>query len=416
MTHAAPMLLALAQAAIPVDSASPAPVFERPIEIVRPGRVAVRLDREIYEGARRDLGDVRVLDGAGRLVPFLLDRGDASGPRTDVVAAVSNQGWRADGAATAVLDFADRVRKTRLRLALSGDNFRRRVTVEGGGDGEPWTTLVDEAWVFAVPGNEAARYETLALPENDFPLLRVTVHPGEGEHGRVVVSGAVIPAVAEPPRSEDVLRPQWTRAEDANGRETWLTLDLGARHQPFDAIDLDVVDARFFREARVEARRETSPGSSPLSWAEIGRGAVHRLEHGGRRRECLRLDVAGRERVLRVRLRNGDDRPLEVRGVSVRAPIERVVFEAAAGGSYRLAYGSLREPSPSFDLARSVGDPSAWAAAAADVPLANARRNSPAAPPLPWTERHPELLWGGLLAVVAALGLLTWRALRQVDR
>ncbi len=414
MTHAAPILLVLAQAVGPVDSSSPA--FERPIEIVRPGRVAVRLDREIYEGARSDLGDVRVLDDAGGLVPFLLDRGEASAPRTDVVAAVRNQGWRADGAATAVLDFADRVHKTRLRLALSGENFRRRVTVEGSDDGGQWATVVDEAWVFAVPGSEAARYETMALPENDFPLLRVTVHPGEGERGRVVVTGAVIPAVAEPPRRDAVLRPTWTRAEDAHGRETWLTLDLGARHQPFHAIDLDVADERFFREARVDARRETSSGSGPLSWVELGRGAIYRLEHGGRRRECLRLDVSGRERVLRVRLRNGDDRPLELRGVGVRAPLERVAFEAAAGRSYRLAYGAPRELSPSFDLALTAGDPGAWAAAAVDVPLAAARRRGPAASAAPWTERHPALLWGGLLAVVAALGLLTWRALRQVER
>jgi hypothetical protein len=348
-------------------------------------------------------------------VPFLIDRGRGPAAVSDLRAAVRNQSWRADGAASAVLDFGGRLRKTRLQLSLSGDNFRRRVSVEGGESGNEWATIVDEAWVFAVPGPAPARYETLTLPENDFPLLRVVVHPGDGERERVLVRAALVPVAQEPPRREELLQPQWTRAEDAASRETWLTVDLGARHQPFHAIDLDVGDERFFREARVEARREPPPGSGTLWWAELGAGAVHRLEHDGRRRECLRLAVCGRERVLRVRLRNGDDRPLAIRGVSVHVPVERAVFEAAAGRSYRLAYGSPVEAPPSFDLARTVGDAAAWASSAGEVALGPAGRRRRASVSVPWTERHPALLWGGLLAVVAALALLTFRALRNAE-
>ena len=234
MIHAWPALLLLS--AQPAGGAQPdRPAFERPVEIGRGGRVAVRLDREVYESARPDLGDLRVIDEAGRRVPFLIDRGERPALRSEEAASLRNQGWDRDGSATAVLDFGSRVRKTRLRLALSGDNFRRRVSVEASDDGTSWTTIVDEAWVFAVPGADAARYETVALPENDFPLLRLTVHPGEGERARVLVVAAAVPASGEPPRREDTLRPQWARAEDVASGETWLTLDLGARHQPFHA-------------------------------------------------------------------------------------------------------------------------------------------------------------------------------------
>ncbi len=411
---AAAALWILAQAATPA-SPSPRPVFERPIQVAAAGRIAVRLDRDVYEAARADLGDLRVLDDGGGLVPFLIDRGQAAAPASDVPAGIRNQGWRPDGAASAVLDFGGRLHKTRLRLSLSGDNFRRRVSVEGGETGAEWTTIVDEAWVFAVPGPSAARYETLVLPENDFPLLRVLVHPGDGERERVLVRGALVPVAQEPPRREEVHKPPWTRAEEAVSHETWLTVDLGARHQPFHAIDLDLADERFFREVRVEARREPAYGSGALWWAELGGGAVYRLEHGGRRRECLALAVSGRERVLRLRLRNGDDRPLAIRGVSVHVPVERVVFEASAGRSYRLAYASPQDTSPSFDLARTVGDAVAWADAAVEVSLGPPRRGPGSSAMAPWTERHPTLLWGGLLAVVAALAALTFRALRRAE-
>lgn len=400
---------------VAVAPSAAAPAFERTIAVGAPGRVAVRLDRDVYEAARPDLGDLRVLDASGALVPFLVDRGAVS-PRADERRpALRNAGRVGRGEATADLDFGGPAPKSRLRLRLSGDNFRRAVSVAGSEDGREWTTLVEEAWVFAVPGPDAARYETIGLPANDFVLLRVRVRPGPDEDGPVSIEEAWVPGEPRRTSREDVVEPRVSRAEDASRRETWLTLDLGAAHQPFDGIELDVADARFFREAVVEARRDQAgregrPGS--VSWAEIGRGALYRLGTGARPAEDLRLDVRGRERVVRVRLLNRDDRPLDARSVRVRVPVERVVFEAGPGRDYRLVYGSA-DAAPEFDLARTVDDVAAWSAGAAEAGL-GAPRKAAAGPSVgvPWTERHPTLLWAGLLAVVAALGALTWRAVR----
>jgi hypothetical protein len=392
------------------------PAFERAVQVAAPGRVAVRLDREVYEAARPDLGDLRVLDASGRLVPFLIDRGAASGRREEERPRRRNVGRTARGDATADLDFGRPAPKSRLRLRLSGDNFRRSVAVAGSADGREWTTLVDEAWVFAVPGPDAARYETVELPPNDFALLRVRVRPGPDERGGVAIEDAWVPGEPRGPAREETIEPRVSRVDEGPRRETWLTLDLGAAHQPFDAVELEVGDGRFFREAVVEARRDVSgrdgrPGS--VSWTEIGRGALYRLGEGDRPAESLRLAVSGRERALRVRLLNRDDRPLDVRAVRVRVPVERVVFEAAQGRQYRLAYGSS-DAAPEFDLARTVEDVEAWAGGSAEAPLGPPRKLAAAASgEAPWTERHPALLWAGLLAVVAALGGLTWRAVRS---
>jgi hypothetical protein len=127
-------------------------------------------------------------------------------------------------------------------------------------------------------GKEAFRHET-DLPENDFPRLRVVVILA----GRVSSAGdrrRWVPGGGRPRRGEERLDARWSEAQDPKVRETWLTLDLGARHQPFHAVELDVTDERFFREAR------------------------------------------GRDRALRVRVRNLDDHPLHLRGVAVRVPVE----------------------------------------------------------------------------------------------
>ena len=410
------LLPAAAAATLAVAAASPAapPSFEREIQVDAAGRVAVRLEHDVYEGAREDLGDLRVLDEGGREVPYVIDRAAPGRGRGEIRPAIRNRGWRANGAATAVLDFGRRVDKRRIQLRLSGENFRRRVAIEGGDDGAEWTTLVDEAWVFAVPGREPARYESVDLPENEYPLLRVVVHPAPDERGRPSIDDAFVPGDAGSPPLEEPLVPRWSVAQDTNARETWLTLDLGARHQPFHAIELDVADERFFREVRVDARPAPRAEGAGAWWEEIGRGALYRLEHEGRRRECLRVRAFGRERTLRFRVRNRDDRPLSVRAVAVSVPVERLLFEAAPAGRYRLAYGSAGRKAPSYDLARTAGDPGAWGESARPARLGPPRRRAAGGEgERPWTERHPSLLWAGLLAVVVALGALTYGALRR---
>lgn len=419
MTRAALVLLALgASGATVMVAASSPPAFERGIRLPGPGWVGVRLDREVYEGARADLGDLRIVDDRGVAVAYVIDRGGPVGSTPARRPAIRNRGVVRGVAATAVLDFGERVRKRCLTLQLPGRNFRRGVTVEGSHDGRTWTTLIDEAWVFAVPGPPPARYETVALPDNDFALLRVTVHHGPDDRERIAIEDAWVPEGPAGTVREDPLGRPWSRAEEPRGRETWLGLELGARHQPFQAVLFDVEDERFFREVAIEARVDPSPpgphgAPAPVTWRELRRGVIYRLEHDGRLRESLRLETRGRERALRLRIRNGDDQPLCIRNVTVLAPVERLIFEAEPGRQYRLTYAVPDLAPPDYDLARTVGrEP--WTLVAADATLdpVTVRRGA-TGDERPWTERHPALLWVGLLAVVAALGALTWRALRH---
>jgi hypothetical protein len=253
----------------------------------------------------------------------------------------------------------------------------------------------------------------VSLPRNDFPLLRVTVHPGQGERTRLEILEAWVPAGGLRERRLRTISPGWSRAAEARPGETWLTLDLGARHQPFEAVVLEVADERFFREVRTEIRRDVEsisrdgPGWPP-QWDPLGHDVIFRLETGGDERAKTRIDARGRSRGVRVRILNGDDRPLTLDNVWVRVPVERMVFDAEADGDYRLVYGSPDLDAPDYDLARTLDEDPEVALATLGPPV----RRPFAADVLPWSERHPALLWTGLLVVVAVLAFVTWRALR----
>ena len=392
----------------------PAAEVSRPIEVAAPGRAVIVLDRDVYENARADLGDLRISDDEGREVPYLLvGAADDSAPTTRPV--LRDASYVRGEKAMVTLDFGAPTPKSALTLALSGDNFRRRVTVEGrDGRDREWVTIVDRAYVFAVPPPAAARYETIALPENGHQLLRVTVFRGPDDPDRIGIidARASLGQGRRPP--ETALSAGVNRAEDTRSHETILTLDLGARHQPFRGVALEVAAPRFWRGVTVEARVDPAPGREavPLSWTSLGEGAVYRVEHEGDVRESLRVDVCGRHRVIRLRIRNRDDAPLPIGAVTVMAAEERIAFEAAPGRSYRLAYGDARRTAPSYDLSRTAGDAALFAAQGRPGTIGPAVRQRDVDPVVPWTERNPALLWGGLLAVVLALGALTRQALR----
>jgi hypothetical protein len=400
-----------------VSAASPPAAVRRAIATSGPGPVAVALDADVYDRARRDLADLRIVDDRGGQVPYLrpgMDDGAALPTREPVIL---NRGFVRGLNASLTLDFGGPTRKSALTLSLPGDNFRRRVTVEGRHEPDAaWTTLVESAYVFAVPGPPPARYETVAMPENDFARLRVTVFRAPDDPAVLEIRKAWISAAGGSAPEMPVARAWFSRAEDQRTGETVLTIELGARFQPLGGLVLEVGDRRFFREVVVEARRpplddRQRPAVVPV-WMPIASAAVYRYEEGGRARERLRVDAAGREQALRVRIRNGGDRPLDIRALTVRAPVERLGFEAQPERRYWLEYGVPGRAMPSYDLARTVGDHAAWVAAARPAGLGHPQPRGSDDVDRPWTERHPALLWAGLLAAVLALGALTWRALR----
>jgi uncharacterized protein DUF3999 len=410
-------MMAKATLAVLVAASPLQPSVEREVEVPAAGRVAVVLDRDVYDTARPDLGDLRVVDESGSQVPHLLERGPADQAPERATARFLNRTFVRGRTETVSLDFGGSVWKSDVTLSMSGDNFRRRVVVEASDDNASWESLTDDAYVFAVPGPTPTRYERVALPENDARFLRVAVRHGEGDPPRVEIREAWSLTTRRRAPQVMPLTTRLVRHEDADRHETLLVLDLGARSQPFQRIDVDVAEPRFWRGVAIEARRDPPPPRpgrplAPISWVPLGEACLYRYEEAGRRSEALSLQASGRERTIRLRIRNRDDRPLEVRGVTVYAPVERIVFEAAPGRRFRLTYGVPDRTPPNYDLARTVGDDPSWAAAATVVRLGAATRHRATPGALPWTERHPALLWTGLVVAVAILGALTWRAVR----
>lgn len=363
--------LALAAASA---AASASPAADRAIRVPREGRVAVVLDADVYEQARPDLGDLRVIDDQGREVAYLLDW-MAPTPPPEPRRPLLRPQPRRGGPLHVQLDFERPVLKRELTVSLPGGDFRRRVAVEGRGEHDRRWRPVAVGFVAALPGPPPERYERVSLPDNNDRYLRLTIEDDDGE---ATLQDASAPAKTLRRCKGVALAAGVARTEQPESRESHLVLSLGARNQPFIAVALEVETASFFR---------------------------------GATEERLVLEAPGRAGTLRVRIRNGAEPPLVVRRATATVPVERLVFEAAGGCSYRLRYGDPALVAPRYELARTIGDAGIWASGAADAVLEEAPPAGSTAAFARWP-RHRALaavVIGLLFAILLVLG---WQARR----
>lgn len=406
-------LVALGVAAPLVARAAPPPAaywaYRKPIGLpAAPVPYAeVLLDAEVYGAAQPSLADLRIRDGAGAAVAYVLRRHEKVRTRTRRALPLLDLQETARGEARFVLDLGREPRRhngVHIVLAEPAKNFRAPVRVETSADGRHWPLVRGAGVIYEMEGESRAADTSVSYPLSTARWVRVTVAPW---HGRPLpVEGAEIAIDTPEQRDEEALPLTLAGQEDDAARKVSVfVLDLGGR-RPVDRVELDVTEPTFFRVVTVEA------GEDRQHWRWAGSGAVSAIEvpalHD--RQTSLRFAEAA-ARYLRLAIQNLDDRPLRVRAVRAFAVRRGLVLAPGAGQTYALDYGNASATAPRYDLARAF--PYVESERIPAATLGAARRLDPP-PPRAWTERRPVLLSAAMAVAVLALGGLLFRLARQV--
>ena len=243
------------------------------------GLIAIRLDEAALAHSRvvaTRFEDVRVIDGQGRQVPYLVERSSEplsvevslerlSSPPAALVSRSSETVYR-------IRWPYDRLPSARLVLGTTARVFQRRigVAVERAPDRQrrdPWMDVVaTAAWTHAAQETPAPAL-TIELPELESKELFVTV--AEGDNSALPISGARL------------LFPQY-RIRLFRGPQAMLRLAYGRADLTAPSYDLALLAPRLLGVSAVEvtpaaegrAAAEPPPViAPPLFWAVIG-GAV----------------------------------------------------------------------------------------------------------------------------------------------
>ncbi len=371
------------------------------LAVPQAGVTKIALPPSTLDLARAGLEDLRLIDSAGREVPYVIERAAPSLPPTLRAPATFRAVLR-DAQTQLLIETgatATTPPLTAITLATMAPSFMKAALLESSADGRTWETLASGVPVFRQFGTEQLRLE---LPRQSPPPAHVRITLEDARTAPIPFVGAQLAfaAVAPPP----FLQPLPVRIvqREEFGGETLLTLDLGARHVPLADFEFVTGDPLFARTVTFAIRevREDVVVERALASGTIYRVAADGLAAKSRLRIPVEATVPTRE--LLVHIVNHDSPPLALDEVRAQQRPVWLVFRAAEAGEFRLLTGNPDVPAPRYDLAAlasslRAAEPGSLASgvpelnpgyrrvdALADTPLLGGAIN-----PSPWDFRKP---------------------------
>jgi len=359
----------------------------------------------VFAAALHDLQDLRLYTTDGKEVPFAVRVRKEQDRKEPYTARVLNRTQGPGGSSELTLDLerAD-ARHNELQLELPGDEYRRKVELEGSDDGSTWRPMHSQFAISFQRADELLRDESIPYPQSRYRYLRMRVSQDPQVDTKPVRIGkvAAIRRIQVPGEPMSLVA-QMNRFEKGRDRgaytSSWI-LNLAADRTPVSRVEATIDDRDFVRNYRIEA---AGPEGSSQKFRSVANGVWRR-----RADDEIKPMVAnfGEVRAARLRLTVIDNRndPLRIKKVGYSAPARQIVFSAPKPGqNLRLYYANTEAENPAYDFDRNLPDRL--------QPKPNRAKLGPATDnpiykplPKPLTERLPWLIYVVLSAAIVVLG------------
>jgi hypothetical protein len=389
---------------------------------------------EVFDAARADLTDLRIIDDTGAQTGYVLRVAERKVVATPLSGTLFNQTYLPGQQSSATVDFGSKVMKNRVEVSTDGASFWRKATVESSDDGVMWHMVVEGAMLIRKQGDAAsAAYEkrTITFPPNDERYLKVTVFNGPDDPDKVEIRGVSASRnVEEPAETADVKVLSSKVTQDTEHRETDIVLDLGWRNLPISELRLAFGEANFFRSFALYGRdseretiktmREDLPPAQQVvdtPWEAMTGGTLYKFSGGKNPEESLSIRPQGKGfRYLKVTIYNANDPPLQFTEAEAKRYVQYAAFQPRAGRRYMLYFGNEQAPEATYDLAQYAGRLRGEGVTKAALETAEANPAKAPEKQAPWSERHRGLIWVALLAVLVVLGGLVMRQMKAAEK
>jgi len=385
--------------------------WQRPIEpgLDAAGFVRVPIDLEVMDASQPSLNDLRVLDANGKLVPHVVYWGRATEEYRHQWRDVRliNRTFQPHEYERVTLDFGRPVEKNRIEVDVSGENYRRRIAIEGSINAESWESILEDGWVIyaSTPENEV-KDNTVDFSRNNFRYLRLTVYHMPDDPERITIHGVKAARYEKVGDKELVEVPvaTMTSTYDDEKKQSVYELDLGSRNVPVGEIRIATSEQFYHRGYELYGRnaptekieRKTETGwdvtEREVPWRRVCQGALYRTrDEDGRLSESNSAEgLRASYRHLQMRVFEGDNPPLPIDGISVFRREVSIVFDYTPGPVYTLTGGNRRAQAPRYDLARALDRVEEFELPVAYPGPATLLDSEPEL--APWSERHGTVL------------------------
>ena len=376
--------------------------YQRSLQTSVTGQNYVAVDETLWNHARRDLGDLRLVS-ADAETPYALvvERGSSEEQRTEL--SVLQQTTIA-GKTQFLIDMSELAEYDHVQLKLAARNFVAHAQVEGADDlhARIWAGL-GSTILYDLSRESLGSNTMLRVPRATYKYLRVTI---DGPVAPADVQGATSQMAEEHPAVWREVNGTPTQAE--SGKETVFTFTV-SKNIPIERVTFSVNPSpatNFHRDVEIRDQKD--------NW--LGSGDVERIHmvRGGRKIDSEQYNVSFSgigHPTIKVIVHNGDDRPLNFAGARLEQLERRMYFDAAGPAQLMLYYGDDKLNPPVYDYAKLFQRGKNTPAATLGPESANAAY-SERPDERPWSERHPVVLWIAIVAAVAGLSAIALRSMR----
>jgi len=427
--------------------------FSKPIELTpidETEMIVVPLDDDVYDATNDDFSDVRLLNAAQTSTPFLIrsageTRIDTRRQRLKIATQTARP--MEDGGLEILLTLdKDQPPITVLRLVSSLRNFEHRVRVFASPDAAQWTPISADGLIFDYSRFIDVRNDSITVAgtperfirividdvtaEQESRILELTRSLRQGEETGLTARYSVdrrpfrVDAVEAwgdiPKRVIDAIKrvPVEVASVDVNhdADERVSTVAFKTRRQPLTRVTLRTESRNFNRPVRLEVLPENATSTR---WRSVAAGVLSSLDFKSLAKHELSLSFPESRYVqYRLVIDNGDNPPLDIRGVTAEASVKEMIFLAAPKSEWGIIYGNPQAKMPGYDVvairqALAEGFESEPASLGPQSPYVAATGRT-----ITWHDlvNNRWLLLGVISVLVVVLGWGLYQAAGRVDR
>lgn len=381
-----------------------------------------RLPWDLFVHSDAHGADFRMIDEAGREVPFLLaanpggearievrpsqilERSFVAGQFTQLVIRVTNKPPLDESHGATLEQLQAEPWFNTYRISTSESDFMYWVETAVSDDAHEWRVVdarspISRFRKHQLEGNQTVQFEGYSNQR----FLRIRIFGPEHQLSVDNVEVLSQSSKSEPERSSipSVFAPD----SSADSTETRWFADLGSGNLPVSEVVFSTAQPEFYRAVRISTSEDNR------EWNYRCGGEIYRYRQGEKLRESLRILVPETfARFWRIEILNANDQPLANTHLELTGLPRALAFRAEPGHNYRLIYGNQKAASTQYDFARIFGHSDKKVHLEAHLGAEELTGNY--LDPRPFTERHPSLLWFALGIAIVLLGYAALRALR----
>ena len=294
------------------------------------------LTEDIYENSKNNLGDIRIIDKNGKEVPYVIETGKEQEKNSEKVVAkakIDEVLTKKDKMEFIVKFNSDSSLKdiigNRFEL-IPSKNFYTEYTLLGSNNGTDWEQIASGE-IYKTPDKSSLAIE---FSEKRYEFYKVVTPLDKGN----IFSEAILKLSNNEAGKFKTIRTKLDYKVEQEGKNT--ILKIKSKFLPLKNIVLDAED---------EFQRNYVVRSEDGFYAE---GIISKV--GEKSNLMINLENVPKLSEIIVEIRNGDNSPLKIKGVTGNYVPDRIVFRATEGENYKITFGDESLDKPEYDIAEFV--------------------------------------------------------------